>query len=197
MASTLGPQEALQYASDFFSNADVHRATNQLARALDELRIPYALMSPTAYGSMSGLAVVDVLLTRDGLAAFKARHLGSGYVEKFSGSRGVRDTESNVPINVVLAGDYPGDGKPKPVAFPDPTASSKDVEGLRLLPLDRFIELMLASGISAPGRLKDLADVLELIRLRALPHDFAEQLDPSVREKFRELWEAAQYRDDE
>jgi hypothetical protein len=60
------------------------------------------------------------------------------------------------------------------------------------LPLEKLIELKLASGMTAPHRLKDLADVLELIRARALAETFAEQLDPYVREKFSELWRAAQ-----
>jgi hypothetical protein len=50
-----------------------------------------------------------------------------------------------------------------------------------------LIELKLASGISAPDRLKDLADVQELIKLRKLDSTFAENLDPYVRGKFLEL----------
>jgi hypothetical protein len=41
-----------------------------------------------------------------------------------------------------------------------------------------------------PDRMKDLADVLELTKLLALPKDFALQLAPYVREKFIELWTA-------
>ena len=40
------------------------------------------------------------------------------------------------------------------------------------------------------GRLKDLADVQELIRALHLPAEFAERLDPFVRAKFQELREA-------
>jgi hypothetical protein len=47
-------------------------------------------------------------------------------------------------------------------------------------------------GISAPHRLKDLADVLELIRQLSLPRQMAESLDPSVQAKYEELWQAAQ-----
>ncbi len=50
--------------------------------------------------------------------------------------------------------------------------------------------IKLASGISAPHRLKDLADAQELIRVLTLPRDFAGQLDPSVQPKFFELWDA-------
>jgi len=54
------------------------------------------------------------------------------------------------------------------------------------------VELKLASGISAPHRLRDLADVLELIRVADLPPELADELDPFVREKYLELWRAAQ-----
>ena len=65
-------------------------------------------------------------------------------------------------------------------------------ERVALLPLARLIELKLASGMTAPHRLKDLADVLEVIRILKLPAEVVEELDPYVREKYRELWQAAQ-----
>jgi hypothetical protein len=43
--------------------------------------------------------------------------------------------------------------------------------------------------MTAPHRLKDLADVQELIKIRDLQSEFAERLDPYVREKFLELYE--------
>ncbi len=87
---------------------------------------------------------------------------------------------------------YPGDGKPKPVAFPDPAATSVEIDGLRFVALPTPIELKLASGMTNPGRLRELADVQELIRVLKLPADFAEQLNPYVRAKFAELWAPAQ-----
>lgn len=176
-------------------DSDLHRALEELIRALDAARIPYAIIGALAlgeYGYRRTTEDIDVLLTSDGLEAFKRAHLGRGYVEKFAGSRALRDTRHKVPIDVVLAGDYPGDGKPKPVCFPDPAEAAERGQRVALLPLERLIELKLASGISAPHRLRDLADVLELIRIRALPELTADALDPYVRDKFRELWHAAQ-----
>jgi hypothetical protein len=186
---------ALENARRFFvGQADVQQALRKLARLLDEEGIAYAIggaMALNAYGYQRVTVDVDVLLTRAGLSAFKATHLGRGYVEKFAGSRGMRDTEHGVNIDVLVAGEYPGDGKPKPVAFPDPSIAVRS-GGVALLPLDKLVELKLASGLSAPHRLKDLADVLELIRAARLPEDLAARLDESVREKYAELWTAAQ-----
>ena len=63
----------------------------------------------------------------------------------------------------------------------------REVEGIRILELPRLVELKLASGMTAPDRLRDLADVQELIRAEKLDEAFARKLDPSVREKFVEL----------
>ena len=178
--------------------SNVHAALERLARLLDEQAIPYAVIGAMAlneWGYRRATVDVDVLLTPEGLQALRAEALGRGYVEKFPGSRGLRDTVAGVNIDVVLAGEYPGDGKPKPVVFPDPARAAVRGRGVALLPLSILIELKLASGMSAPHRLKDLADVVELVRALSLPKDLRTSLDASVRPKFDELWEAAQARE--
>jgi hypothetical protein len=134
----------------------------------------------------------NILLSSEGLRRLKAAVIGRGYLEKFPGSRGIRDTEAGVDIDFLIAGEYPGDGKPKPVVFPDPAQAAIRGKRVALLPLSTLIDLKLASGMSAPHRLKDLADVLELVRALSLPRDTAKALDPSVRAKYDELWLAAQ-----
>jgi len=193
--------EAVREAERFFMATDaVHGALERLIGLLAAGRIPYALVGAMAlneYGYRRVTVDVDILLTREGLAEFKRQHLGRGYLEKFPGSRGMRDTENGVDIDVILTGEYPGDGKPKPVVCPDPREAAVEGTRVRLLPLAKLLELKLASGISAPHRLRDLADVLEVVRLQRLPEEFDTQLDPSVRAKFRELWQAAQQADGE
>jgi len=175
--------------------ADVQQALERLARILEEKGIPYAIIGAMAlneWGYRRVTVDVDVLLTPEGLRRLKEEVLGRGYLEKFPGSRGLRDTEAGVTVDVVLTGEFPGDGKPKPVAFPDPAEAAVRGRRIALLPLDKLIELKLASGMSAPHRLKDLADVLELIRVLSLPLEKATSLDASVRAKYQELWQAAQ-----
>lgn len=187
-----GVEEAEKF---FKGESRVQRARDKVTRLLAEDGIPYALigaMALNAYGYERVTVDVDLLLTAEGLAEFKKRHLGFSYVQKFPGSKGLRDTENGVNIDVVLAGEYPGDGLPKPVVFPDPADAAVRGERVALLPLPRIIELKLASGMTAPHRLKDLADVIEVIRILKLPAELVEELAPYVREKYRELWQAAQ-----
>lgn len=194
-------ERALEDAERFFmKTGKVHQAAIAIARRLDAANIPYAIAGAMALGAHGYERVtvdVDILLTREGLAHLKEVYLGRGYVEKFPGSKGVRDSEYGVNIDVMLAGDFPGDGQPKPVSFPDPSEVAVEGERFRILPLATLIELKLASGISAPHRLKDLADVLELIRAASLPAELGDSLNPYVRAKYKELWTAAQIRDPE
>ncbi len=171
---------------------EVHKALRRLTAALEADGIPYAIagaMALNAYGYRRVTTDVDVLLTREGLERFKQEHLGRGWVERFAGSKGMRDAELGVKIDVLIAGDYPGDGKPKPVRFPDPSVAVHG-EGFRVLPLAILVELKLASGMTNPDRLKDLADVQELIRHAGIPLELATDLDPMVRDRFVELWNA-------
>jgi hypothetical protein len=189
-----GGAAALKQASCFFMRQDkVYDSLRRVTRRLNELEIPYAVaggMALVAHGYDRTTADVDILVNRDGLHRIHAELEGLGYVAPFAGSKNLRDTETGVRIEFLITGDYPGDGKPKPVPFPDPAAVSVEIDGIRCLNLPTLVELKLASGMTNPGRLKDLADVQELIRAVAIPRDFARQLNSYVRQKFLELFDA-------
>ena len=79
--------------------APVQKAAKKLARALGDLGIPYAVaggLAVAANGVERQTVDVDLLLTVEGLAAFKERWLGLGWVERFQGSKGLRDTEHDL-----------------------------------------------------------------------------------------------------
>ena len=174
----------------------VHQAMRRLARRLDEEGIVYAViggMALAAHGYARLTLDVDLLLTPEGLHAFQNRLVGRGYVPAFPGAKkSFLDTESQIRIEIITAGEFPGDGLPKPVAFPDPEGKTVERGEVRVIALENLIELKLASGLTAPHRLRDLADVQDLISALALPLDLEEKLDASVRAEYRRVWEAAQ-----
>lgn len=179
----------------FRHDSDVFKAMRKIARRLEELGIPYAVadgMSLDAHGFRRLTIDVDILVSRESLRTIHERLDGLGYIPPFTGSKNLRDTEFGVRIEFLVAGEFPGDGKPKPVAFPDPAKVGMDLGGIRYLNLPTLVELKLASGMTNPGRLKDLADVQEVIRILALSKQFAEELNPYVREKYLELWRGLQ-----
>lgn len=174
----------------------VHHTLKRLARALEEESIPYAIVGGMALnllGYTRETVDVDILLTPEGLERFRERLVGKGYVMAFAGaSKSFRDTQTQVKVEALITGEYPGDGKPKPVVFPDPIVASIERDGYRVITLEKLIELKLASGMTAPHRLRDLADVQDLISALDLPLDLEERLDESVRGEYRRLWEAVQ-----
>jgi len=187
----------LREASNYYmARGDVFTTLQNLTHRLDDERISYALvggLALAAHGFVRMTQDVDLLMTREGLETFKQRLVGRGYVPAFLGAQKTfRDTETQVRIEILITGDYPGDGKPKPIAFPDPSIVFTERSGMRVIPMEKLIELKLASGMSAPHRLRDLADVQDLILTLKLPMEFAETLDASVHEAFLQLWESAQ-----
>jgi hypothetical protein len=110
-------------------------------------------------------------------------------VERVPGTGKLVDTELGVDVDVLITGRFPGDDKPKPIAFPDPATTAIRGAPFALLPVELWIELKLASGMVAPHRRKDLADVQELIRNARLPRAMSDKLDPWVRETFLQIWQ--------
>jgi hypothetical protein len=178
----------------FEKESAVFKTMRELARRLDELGIPYAVVGGMAlfqHGYRRFTEDVDILVTKEGLDRIHEKLEGLGYLPLFAGGKNLRDTDTGVKIEFLVTGGYPGDGLPKPITFPDPAAVGVVIDGVRCANLPAIIELKLASGTAA-WRLKDLADVQEMIRIFALPAEFAEQLDPSVRESYRRLWAVLQ-----
>ncbi len=195
-----GGAAAIQEASRFFMQTDrVHESLRDITQRLEKLGISYAVMGGmalVAHGYLRTTEDVDILVAPDSLEAIHRFLTGLGYRPLFEGSKNIRDTRTGVRIEFVLSGQFPGDGKPKPIAFPDPQAVAVEIDGVRYLKLPTLIELKLASGMTNPGRLRDLADVQELIRVLKLPETFAEGLNGFVREKFRELSQAVSNADE-
>src|SRR5260221_547530 len=194
------PDEILQLTSDFFMKKDdVHQTMRRVTSRLDEEHIPYALIGGMAIGLHGYVRVtkdVDLLTTSDGLNRIHERLVGRGYVVAFPGARKrLRDPQTGILIDLITSGEYPGDGREKPVRFPDPS-DSVELGGYRVLSLPRIIESKIVTGTTVDYRqLQDLGDVQAIIREVSLPLSFREQLDPSVRDEFDRLWQLAQKRD--
>lgn len=176
----------------------LNNTLSRLAADLKSRGIDYVVIGAVAlfaHGYRRFTEDIDLVLTVEGLQRFHSELVGLGYVPAFPGARKrLRSTLDGVSIEVMTAGEYPGDGKPKPVTMPAPKEAAIEIDGIQYLTLEKLIELKLASGMTAPDRLKDLADVQELIKIRELPEGFAERLDPYVREKFLELARAVKDR---
>jgi hypothetical protein len=114
----------------FVATSPLQKAAADLARRMSEMGVEYAIagaLALAAHGVVRATEDVDVLVTREGLERFKKDWLGRGYVDIRPGGKAVRDTTHGVKIDFLIEGDYPGDGKPKPVCFPSPAAAASAV----------------------------------------------------------------------
>jgi hypothetical protein len=184
---------ALSEGSLFFEGkGKVQQALRRITKRLNELGVPYAIAGAMAmfqHGYRRFTEDVDILVTREGLQQIHAALEGLGYVRLFAQSKALRDTDGGVKIDFLIAGQYPGDGKPKPVAFPDPAEAAVDVDAVRVLNLPTLVQLKIASGMSGAARRKDLGDAQELIKFFNLRESFVDQLHPYVQAVYRELWQ--------
>jgi len=193
--------EVAKRADKFFMEASpIHETMRRLSRILDEMKIPFAIagaMAANAHGHKRTTADVDILIRREDLVRFKSKHIGLGWMDKFEGSKNFKDTITSVNVDTLIVGDYPGDGLPKPVAFPAPEdVSFRNDEGIPFITLETLLELKIACGTTVSHRPRDLDDVIQLIRVNRLPLEFAQNLNPFVVGKYQELWQAAQVNDD-
>ncbi|MDX2040815.1 MAG: nucleotidyltransferase family protein [Acidobacteriota bacterium] len=196
----LSPVLTYEEGLDFFESKGMLNETLQkLVNDLEAHHIDYAVIGAMAlnqHGYHRFTSDIDLLMTKDGLERFHQELVGLGYVAKFAGAKKTfRAIARNVPIEVITSGEYPGDGLPKPISFPDPSDNLSEsfvvINGVKTLTLEMLINLKLASGMTNAGRLKDLADVQELIKIRNLDAAFADNLHQFVRERYLELHRGA------
>ena len=191
--------EALQY---FAGRGKIQRALNRLTAEFKDRNIGYVVIGAVAlfaHGFQRYTKNLDVVLTNEGFEKFRKEMLGRGgwggpvgYDSVHHEAKTVRSSPEGVLINFKIAGEFPGDGNAKPVSFPNPAAASVEINGINFLTLEKLVELNLASGMTAPDRLKDLAVVQELIKTLKLSREFAANLHPYVREKYLELLAAVE-----
>lgn len=179
----------------FFQKRDpVHATMNGLAVCLEHAGIAYALMGGMAVNAhkyVRTTADVDFLLTPEGFADFKRLFVPKHYEKLREAPRKFRDRRTNVKVEILLTGLYPGSGKPGPVAFPDPANVAETIDGRAVIDLHTLVQLKLAAR-----RHRDFADVVELIRFNRLNEAYVKRLHPSVRRDYIECLEEKRREDE-
>ena len=118
-------EEARRY---FMGEGTLNKTLARLSHDLDERGIDYMVIGAVAllaHGYPRFTEDIDLVMTAEGLQKFHEELVGLGYPPAFPGARKrLRSTTDNVSIEVMTTGEYPGDGKPKPVAMPAPAEAS-------------------------------------------------------------------------
>jgi hypothetical protein len=181
--------------------ADLAKALEGLQRTLEREGIPFAVVDALAlrqHGYVRFTEDIDIVVTPEGLDRIHESLVGRGLVPRAAGLRKkLRDTVNKVNVDVIASGEHAGSAE-SPVTYPAPEASDFDVRasGVRYATLEAVIRFKIASGVWG-RRLRDLADVQELIRIHKLDESYAARLPVELREKFVELAQSAGEQRDE
>ena len=101
---------ALQEGSMHFDRGSaVHESLERTARKLDELGLAYAVVGGMAlffHGYRRFTEAVDVLISRTALKTIHDSLEGRGYVPLFAGSKNLREANTGVRIEFLIAGEF-------------------------------------------------------------------------------------------
>jgi hypothetical protein len=171
----------------------VHETLQRFTKVLGELQIDYVVVGALAmffHGFRRFTESIDVIVTSQGLVRIQDEFEPHGF-RHFGSDNSFRDTRTGVKIRFLVSGIAKRVTGVSPWTIPTPVEFATEIDGIKVVFLSKLVELKLASG-RVPHRLKDLGDVQELVRHLNLPLDFAEQLDPSLRDAYRRIWTDAQ-----
>jgi hypothetical protein len=181
-------QQRLKEIGMFFQGKDpVHLTMNRIAADLEGASIPYAIvggMAVNAHRHPRTTDDVDVLLTRESFAEFSRLFVPTKYKKLPKRIKRFMDPVNGVTFDILITGLFPGNGKPGPIAYPDPAAVSEVIEKIRVVDLATLIQLKLAAR-----RHQDFADVVNLIRVQNLDESFRAKLHPAVHRDYIECLE--------
>ena len=187
--------ESLKEMDRFFQGkSKVHATLRRIVKRLEKAKIPYAVVGGLALNAHRYRRMttdVDVLLTPEGFAEFRKRHVGKHYETVPKRSRRFVDRSNGITIDILVTGLFPGTGKPGPIPFPDPSQVRKPIAEVCYVDLKTLVELKLAAR-----RWRDFGDVVELIRFNKLDETFLKQLHSSVRDDFIECLEEKRREDE-
>src|SRR5713101_5579062 len=118
----LGFLEGVKEIDKFFQGRDpVHLSMRRIAKRLEKAGIPYAVvggMAVFAHRYRRTTDDVDLLLTPDGLSGFRRLFVPTSYDAVPKRPRRFVDRVSNVTLDILVTGRFPGSGKPGPIAYP-------------------------------------------------------------------------------
>ncbi len=168
----------IEQARERIGNAPITQTAKRLDAVLRQSGLPYALVGGYAvqhYGYPRFTEDIDAVV-RD-RESVKTALLHSGQFKAIQGSKmTVVDRSNGVPVDLLAGGQRDSAAA---LPYPQPEDSSS---GIQFISLPHLFNMKLSAR-----RMKDLADVVELIKANQLPLEFGQELDPEVRVTFAEM----------
>lgn len=159
----------------------------RLHTVLEKEDIAYVVIGAFAMGALGfrrATEDVDLCIRAADLERFRNRLVGTVYQSVEGRSRRFYDPQTQVTFDPLISGELAGHrGRNKNIRFPDP-AEGVEIEGLRTVPLERFIALKLVTW-----RFQDWADVIRLVRANKLDEGFSQRLPKEVRSAYLQCYD--------
>ena len=159
-------------------NSPLTKVASAVDKALEKAGITYEIVGGYAvqfYGYVRTTQDLDVVV--DDLNLARSALLSTDLFKTVQGNpKQLRHRKTGVEIDLLAAGTR---ASPTSLPYPFPR------QGQKYASLPTLISLKLGSG-----RIKDQADVVELIKINGLPPDYG--VNRQVAEKYGRLWKAAQ-----
>lgn len=165
----------------------VPETLGRLLALLEKKNIEYVVIGGFALGAHQyrrATEDMDVCLRAADIERFRQELVGTVYQRVEGRQRRFYDPQTQVTFDLLISGELAGHrGRNQTIRFPDPSEAT-DVGGLTTVSLERLIELKLVTW-----RVREMADVIELIRRNNLSEDFAERLHELVRTPYLECYD--------
>jgi hypothetical protein len=165
----------------------VYDTLDTLCERLNQARIEHVIIGAFAlgcHGYERATTDVDLCLRKEDLERFRKEFVGREYEAVPGRSRRFQDPRTGVTFDLLVSGNLAGrTSRNDVIQFPDPS-EAVTLKGLPTVSLERLIELKLVTW-----RLRDWADVIELIRVNKLDESFANHIHPLIRMAYLECYD--------
>jgi hypothetical protein len=174
-------QHLVEQARENIGNAPLSRVMREINQIFASRNIPYEIIGGYAvqhYGYVRTTQDVDLIVRE---LDFARRTLLS--TDKFKAVQGnekqLIHRETGVEVDLLVAGSRGSQGS---LPYPEPSNTPTSTD-LSFISLPGLVALKLSSG-----RIKDEADVAELIKKNKLPNEFKEELPDDLQAEFERIW---------
>ena len=152
----------MKYKVLFESTDNLNMATIDICNTMNKLNIKYALIGGLClpfYGFNRFTHDIDILIDKSDYKILMSNILGRGYLPKFEGSKGIKNTMYKIPIDFIFNSEKYGN-----FTYPNPKDVRVKRKGIYILDLVSLIEIKLASGLNNKKRTHDIADAHRIIK---------------------------------
>ena len=126
---------------------------------------------------------VDIIVPNVADAMFRLQR--AGFKQNQGSNMTLTDPKTHVEIDLMPGGGSVGPG---PISLPMPTRVSEEPV---ILSLEELLSIKLSSYVgSGVKRMKDAADVVELIKINSLPRNYP--MGSAVKDTYQNLWDGLQ-----